>query len=338
MWTVFRKRLRYSGLVALLFCSLQSYAAAEVECIVPARPGGGFDLTCELIRRGLEHSQVTKGTVHSSYMPGGVGAITFNAMASHRSAEPNTLVAFSGGSLFNIAQGNFGERSELDVRWLAAIGTDYGVLIVQRDSPFKSLKDLASAVRTRSEHVIFGGSGTIGGQDWTKAALLVRAVGTDSKQMRFVGFEGGGEANKALVNGHVDVVSGDASEAISLIRAGLPIRILTVSAPKRLPGPLSGSRISSEDGYDLEWENIRGVYMGPNVSNSAYERWVEIFDAMLASTKFTHLREETGLQPLAQTGEGLNRSIRQLTETYRTTAGESGLVHKLRPDQRSSGR
>lgn len=330
MCAMFRKWFLFLGLVALAFHGSHSYAAAEVDCIVPARPGGGFDLTCDLIRQGLERSQFATGAVHSSYMPGGVGAITFNAMVTHRNAEPNTLVAFSGGSLFNIAQGNFGQRTELDVRWLAAIGVDYGVLIVQRDSPFRSLKDLADAIRTRSEHVIFGGSGTIGGQDWMKAALLVRAVGTDAKQMRFVGFEGGGEANKALVHGHIDVVSGDASEAVSLIKAGLPIRILTVFSRKRLPGPLSGIRVSSEDGYDLEWKNIRGVYMGPHVSNSAYERWVGIFDAMLASSKFNRLREDAGLEPLAQTGAALDRSIRQLTDAYRTTAAQSGLFRPLR--------
>lgn len=315
-------RLACFGLIALALHAANSYAAAEVECIVPAKPGGGFDLTCDLIRQGLQQMPPLAGAVHSNYMPGGVGAITFNAMATHRNSEPNTLVAFSGGSLFNIAQGNFGARTEQDVRWLAAIGIDYGVLIVKRDSPLKSLKDLARTVQSQSDHVVFGGSGTIGGQDWMKASLLVQAFGISPKKMRFVGFEGGGEANKALIHGHVDVVSGDASEAIGLIKAGLPIRILTVFSHKRLPGPLNGVRISSEDDYDLEWQNIRGVYMGPNVSNSAYERWAGLFETMLNSKEFNRLREDAGLQPFAQTGVALERSIKQLTNGYRIMAAQ----------------
>ncbi len=39
-------------------------------------------------------------------MPGGIGAVAYNAIVAQRPAEPGTIVAFSGGSLLNLAQGN----------------------------------------------------------------------------------------------------------------------------------------------------------------------------------------------------------------------------------------
>ena len=42
-------------------------------------------------------------------LPGGIGAVAYNAVVAQRPGEPNTIVAFSGGSLLNIAQGRFGE-------------------------------------------------------------------------------------------------------------------------------------------------------------------------------------------------------------------------------------
>ena len=65
-----------------------------------------------------------------TYMPGGIGAVAYNAVVAQRPADANTIVAFSGGSLLNLAQGKFGRYNENDVRWLAAVGTDYGAIIV----------------------------------------------------------------------------------------------------------------------------------------------------------------------------------------------------------------
>ena len=54
-----------------------------------------------------------------TYMPGGIGAVAYNAIVAQRPDAPNTIVAFSGGSLLNLAQGKFGRYNENDVRWVA---------------------------------------------------------------------------------------------------------------------------------------------------------------------------------------------------------------------------
>ena len=46
--------------------------------------------------------------------------------------------------------------------------------------------------------VLLGGGGTVGSQDWTKAALFAKKLGIDPKAMRWVSFEGDGEATTAL--------------------------------------------------------------------------------------------------------------------------------------------
>ena len=114
-----------------------------------------------------------------TYMPGGIGAVAYNAIVAQRPAENNTIVAFSGGSLLNLAQGKFGRYNENDVRWLAAVGADYGAIIVADSSPFKSLKDLVAAVKADPTKVVFGAGGTVGSQDWMKAALIAKAAGLE---------------------------------------------------------------------------------------------------------------------------------------------------------------
>lgn len=313
-----------SMVLAFAFLSFIAVSCTTLaaECIVPARPQGGFDLTCRLMQTGLSLVDRPGNNLKIVVMPGGVGAIGFSAIVSRRPAEPDTLVAFSGGSVLNLAQGRFGKHTEQDVRWLAAIGIDYGVLVVRSDSPYTSLESLMSSVKHDPREVVFGGSGTTGSQDWTKLALLARIANMQPGDLRFVGFEGGGDSFSALLGRYVDVVSGDLSEALNFLRQGMPLRILAVMSRTRLPGTLLDVPTATEQGYELEWSNIRGVYMGPHVSDSDYQRWVSLTNKMLNHPQFLRMREEAGLQPYAKTGDELTADIRQLSRKYRCIAVE----------------
>lgn len=321
-----------NSLFALALGCMAAVAAAgpldKPECIAPAKPGGGFDLTCKLAQSALLESKLIKDPMRITYMPGGIGAVAYNAVVAQRPAEENTIVAFSGGSLLNLAQGKFGRYNENDVKWLAAVGADYGAVIVMNNSPFKSLQDLMAAVKADPSKVVFGAGGTVGSQDWMKAALIAKAAGIDYKAMRFVAFEGGGEATTALQGGHITVYSGDASEVAEKLAAGAPFRVLAVLADKRLPGSLANVPTAKEQGYDIEWPIIRGFYMGPKVKDADYNAWVDTFKKAMATKEFDKLREERGLFPFALTGAELDAYVKKQVTGYKKLADEFGLLKK----------
>jgi len=316
-------------LLSVLMASAAAVAMAgpldKTECIAAAKPGGGFDLTCKLAQSALLQGKYVAEPMRVSYMPGGIGAVAYNTIIAQRPAEANTLVAFSGGSLLNLAQGKFGRYNENDVRWLAAVGSDFGAVIVAENSPFKTLHDLIAAVKADPAKVVFGAGGSIGSQDWMKAALIARAAGLSPKSMRFVAFEGGGEASTALQGGHVQVYSGDASEAEEQIKAGAKIRVLAIMSDKRLEGSLAGVPTAKEQGMDVEWPIIRGYYVGPKVSDADYKVWVDTFNKMLATPEFNKLRGERGLFKFAMTGAELTAYIQKRVAYYRTMAADFGL-------------
>jgi putative tricarboxylic transport membrane protein len=316
-------------LIALALACAAATAMAgpldKTECIAPAKPGGGFDLTCKLAQSALMDGKFIADPMRITYMPGGIGAVAYNAIVAQRPAEANTLVAFSGGSLLNLAQGKFGRYNENDVRWLAGVGSDFGAVIVADSSPLKSLKDLIAAVKADPTKVVFGAGGTVGSQDWMKAALTAKAAGLNPRSMRFVAFEGGGEAITALQGGHVQVYSGDASEAEEQIKAGAKIRVLAVMADKRLEGSLSGVPTAKEQGMDIEWPIIRGFYVGPKVSDADYKVWSDTFSKMMATPGFNKLRAERGLFQFAKTGADLDAFVKQRVAYYRTLAADFGL-------------
>ncbi len=303
-------------------------AAAPGECIVPSKPGGGFDVTCKLAQKGLQlEAQKTpkEAALRVSYLPGGIGAVAWSTMVSQRRAEPDTLVAFSGGSLLNLAQGKFGKASAADVRWVAALGADYGMIAVRADSPYKTLRDLVDALKADPSQIAIGAGGTIGSQDWLKVALIAQQGDVNPKNLRFVAFEGGGESFTALLAGHVQVVSGDASEA-SLHAVSDKIRVLAVLSDARLTGALAKVPTAHEQGFDVTWPIIRGVYMGAQAPEADYQKWVARFDHMMASRAFDQLRVEHGLYPFAMTGATLTDYVKKTMDGYGRQAKELGLV------------
>jgi putative tricarboxylic transport membrane protein len=313
----------------LALACLQASAATpgDVECLIPSKPGGAMDLTCKLAQKALQ-DKAGAPAFRLTYMPGGIGAVAWHTMeSSQRRAEPNTLVAFSGGSLLNLAQGKFGKASADDVRWVAALGADYGMIAVRADSPFHTLGDLVAALRQDPQKVLIGMSGTIGSQDWMKMALLARLAGVDPRKLRFVALEGGGEEFTAMQADYVQAISGDVSEAALYAGRG-QVRVLAVLSEHRLPGVLAAAPTAREQGYDLVWPVIRGVWMGRGVPDADYRRWVAAFDRMESRPEFAQLRAQAGLYPFSLTGDALTRYIRQSVLNYKQQARQFNLVRE----------
>ena len=313
------------ALAATVAVSAAQAAPEKTECIAPAKPGGGFDLTCKLAQCGLQNGKFIDSPMRITYMPGGIGAVAYNTVIAQRPDEGGTIVAFSGGSLLNLAIGKFGRYTVNDVKWVGSAGADYGAIIVRADSPYKSLKDLMTALKADPTKVVFGAGGSVGSQDWMKSALVAKAAGVDYKGMRYVAFEGGGEAMTALQGGHVQVYSGDASEVAAQIKGGR-VRVLGILSDVRLPGELHDIPTAKEQGYDVEWPIIRGYYVGPKVSDADYKWWVGTFDKMLASPDYAKLRDAQGLFPFNMTGAKLDAYVKQRVKDYADLAREFGMA------------
>ncbi|WP_313210315.1 Bug family tripartite tricarboxylate transporter substrate binding protein [Stutzerimonas nitrititolerans] len=320
----------FATLLAATCLSLAGPVAADEprrpECIAPAAPGGGFDLTCKLAQSALVQSKLLKAPMRVTYMPGGVGAVAYNAVVAQRPAEAGTITAFSSGSLLNLAQGKFGRFDESAVKWLAGVGTSYGALAVRNDSPLKSLDDLVKALNDNPGKVVIGSGGTVGSQDWMQTALVARAAGINPRELRYVAMEGGGELATALLGGHIQVASTDISDSVPHIASG-DMRILAVFSEERLPGSVVASiPTAKEQGYEVVWPVIRGFYVGPKVSDDAYAWWKNAFDQLLASEDFSRLREDRELYPFAMTGDELDAYVKKQVAQYKELAQEFGLI------------
>lgn len=317
---------------AITACTLPTLAmpARALQCVVPAKPGGGFDVTCRLVQLALSLAPGVPGGPRTApppvvHQPGGIGALVFNEVVSGRRATARELVAFSSGTLLMLAQGRMGRHPVDAVRWLATLAMDHGVVAVHRDAPWQTLPELLRGVGANPSGVLFAGGGTLGSQDWLKSARLARAAGVGHRAFRFVAFEGGGDALQALRGRHVQVLAGDAAEISEPLRQGQPLRLLAVLAPQRLPGALAAVPTAREQGVDLVWPILRGVYTTHALPAAEADGWASQLLAGQRQPAYAQALAGLSLQPLSLAGEALAREVQSQWDGYRRDAEAFGL-------------
>ncbi len=296
----------------------------NLQCIAPAKPGGGFDLTCRLAANSLKESKLIEQPMLVKYMPGGVGAVAYNNIVGSQNKDPNLIVAASTGSALNLAQGKFGKYDENAVRWLAALGADFGAVVVNANSPWQNLDDLMQALKKNPESVVIAGGGSVGSQDWMKASLLAKAAGIDPKQMRFVAYEGGGEALTSVLGGQTQVCSCDRAEMKGQIETG-KFRILAILSDERLSDEFAQYPTAKEQGYDVTWPIWRGYYVAPDISEEEYQWWVDMMKKLVETPEFKQELAERGLVPYVNIGTEYEIMVKEQVKEFRELVQEIGL-------------
>ncbi len=317
-------RLAVAALALGLFSGAGAFSPGNVECIAPANPGGGWDFTCRSVGKLLYDLKLVPRPVKVTNMPGGGGGVAFAHVVAKRKGDANLLVAASPATTLRLAQGKYGNFTADDVRWLAALGADFGVIAVRTDAPWKTLDDLIADLKKDPAKIAFGGGSAVGGQDHMKVLLLAKAAGIDPLKVKYVPFSGGGEALTSLLGGFVQVFPGDASETIEQMKAG-KVRILAVLSEKRLAA-LPDVPTAKELGYDAIWAVWRGFYMPPGVPDDAYDWWVGTMRKVADSPQWAKIREGRGLAPFFKGGSEFEAFIKQQVKDFRELSRSLGLI------------
>jgi putative tricarboxylic transport membrane protein len=295
------------------------------ECIAPANPGGGWDRTCRALGQALDRLELAPGPLRTTNMPGAGGGVGFAHTITQRDEDPDLVVVASPATTLLLAQGQWGSLTEDDVRWLGALGAEYGVLAVASDAPWATLSDLLEAWRRDPGSIVVSGGSAAAGQDHMKVLLLAHRAGIDPRSIRYVPFDGGGEAMTALLGGFVGVFSGEASEVQGQVAAGR-MRVLTVLAPERLGGTLADVPTAREAGIEVDWVTWRGFYVPGSISDERYAHWVEVLTEVGESDEWAEVRERNGFDPFFLVGEDFQRFVSQQVQDFREMSREIGII------------
>lgn len=256
--TLFRRALAAATLS--LGLAAPAMALDSVKILAPAAPGGGWDQTARALQRAMQSGDVVK-KVTVDNKSGAGGTIGLAQFVTSSKGDPKALMV-GGMVMVGAIHINKSPVNLSQVTPVARLTGEYEVLVVPANSKLQSMKDLVAQLKANPGSVSWGG-GSAGATDHILAAMIAQAAGVDPTKINYIAHAGGGEAQAAILGGHVTVGVSGWGEFASQVKSG-KLRALAISAPARIPGVEVPTL--KEQGIDVELANWRAVFAPPAIS------------------------------------------------------------------------
>lgn len=263
-----------------------------VEIIAPASPGGGWDMTARLLARSLQEEKVIRRPITVVNKPGGSGVAGWNYMNSH--GPDGHYVAMGSTMIHAHRLLGRGTMSLADITPLAMLTTEWHAVVVGKGSPIRTGKELMSKLKEDPMSLSIGVGIGVGSDDYMSFMKAAKGAGVDVSRLRRIAiFPSGNELIAAIIAGQVDVISTGLSEAIEQHRANA-VRIVAISAPRRLEGRDADLPTWEEQGIAGEFGHWRGLFGPGGMSREQVATW----DAAIGKV----VRTKTWKQGIARHG------------------------------------
>lgn len=300
--------------------------SGKVECIAPSDPGGGWDFTCRSVGNVMEELGLVPRSVQTINMAGAGGGVAYAHTVSKRAGDEQLLVAASTATTTRLAQGQFQGLDADMVNWIGALGADYGVIAVGKDSEYQDLPSLFEALKEDPRAVKFAGGSAKGGWDHLKVLIAAQEAGVENlPRIPYLSYNNGGEAMTQVVGGHIDAFTGDITEAQGFMESG-DLRVLAVLSDERLEGEYADVPTAKEQGIDAVGPNWRGFYMPADISDDARQYWIDAMDTIYQSDEWKNVMQQNGLMPFHMSAGEFESFVKQQINDIESLSKEIGLI------------
>ncbi len=202
--------------------------------------------------------------------PGGGGNIMFSYVNQH-AGDAHYLMVGTTAMVSNHIVGS-SKLSYLDFTPIASLFNDYVVFAVNANAPLKTGKDLIERLKSQPQSVSLGFATSLGSHNHIAAGLLVKAFGGNARDLKAVAFKGSAEAVTALMGGHLELVTTAAGNVAAHVQSGR-LRVVGVSADKRLHGIFAGVPTWKEQGVNLVYGGWRSIMAPKGISPAQVAYW-----------------------------------------------------------------
>lgn len=237
------------------------YPEKPITLIVHAGPGGGGDIFARTLASSAEKDKLLPRPLVVENKPGGSGGVAY-AYVAGKKRDPYYLVTAVPNMLTTPLMG-LTPVGLKDFTPIANLAFDEYMLIVNAASKYRTMKEIISDAKANPKKLTVGGS-QLGGADSVCTYLIQKAAGVE---FNYIAFNSGGEANAAILGGHVNMAMTNPGEALELYRGG-KVRILGIFSDKRLAAAPEVPTMK-ESGVNATYVAFRGISAPANIPADA---------------------------------------------------------------------
>ncbi len=299
------KTIRGVAFAAMTLVASSAFAQQELKIIAPAGPGGGWDSAARSIQQVLTQTGLAK-SVQVVNVTGAGGTVGLAQFVNQAKGDPSQLMV-NGITMVGAILTNKSPVTLDQVTPIARLTGDPLVIVVPANSPIKSVKELADAVKADPAKVTWAG-GSAGGADHILAALFAKAAGSDPSKVNYIAFSGGGEALAAMLGGRVTAGISGYGEFESQIKAG-KLRALAISSGKRLAN--ADVPTLKEQGLDVEVVNWRAIVAGPDITAEQKKSLTETVEKVVKSKEWAEILKQRGWEDFYLAGEPFTAFLKE---------------------------
>lgn len=289
------------------------YPTKPVDLIVPFVAGASTDSCARVIAQVLE--QRWKVPVRVINKPGGntVPAVT-EVMAAKPDGTTLLVDNIASSAMLDTVVRNLPFKVS-DRTFVAMTAYTPMMFIVHADSPFKTLKEVAEAMKKGTETFTWTSLGGVGAQDMVFRRFAA-ATSVDVSKTRAVALKGGAEAVTMTAGGHVQLGTGTWS-AIAAPLSASKLRVLAVAGPERWPK--LDAPTTNEAGFpDIEVAFWIGISGPPGLPTDIVATWDAALKEALAEPGVQEKMLNAGVIASYQDSRGMTARVeqdRKLTQT-----------------------
>jgi tripartite-type tricarboxylate transporter receptor subunit TctC len=314
------------AIVASLPFSLKSAAEESgwptkqtLRVVVPYAAGSNGDAVGRIVAAYLGRS--LKGSTTIVDNRPGVGGILGTRSFTKSAPDGYTLCLCSGGAITVPSTVEKGYDPLVDLLPISKVSTSPLVLMVNANSPIKTVADVIAFSKKKAGGLNYGSSGA-GGLMYNSAEVFRSKTGSD---FTHVPFRGGPDAMTALMAGEIELVFAIMSDVTGQLGNG-KVRPIAITTSTRSPIiPDTPTMIESGvEGYDISLWN--GLFAPPNTPAPIIARLSEVMLRMPKDETVNKIMTASGQNPAVNTPEQFRKELRE--EAALWEAGLKDVVRK----------
>jgi putative tricarboxylic transport membrane protein len=290
-----------------------------LRIMVPNSPGGGYDVTARTAAKAMEEGELTRN-VEVFNLPGAGGTVGLGRLVSERGNDK--LVMSMGLGVVGSVHTNQSPSSLQDTTPICRLIEEPDIVVVAKDSPYRTVADLVRAWKANPGEVPVGGGSSPGGPDHLAAMLFAKGAGLTPKSVNYVPFDGGGELLASVLGGKVAFGVSGVGESRDQIEAG-ELRVLAITSGERMDG-IDGPTLK-ESGVDVEFTNWRGIVAPPGISENDRNKLIGLCTDLQDTAQWREALERNGWTQAFQTGDEFGDFLARQNDQVADVLTELGL-------------